>query len=103
MEITPVPVKSRADHTDRVLASQDCVITVYIIDFTVIISVQRRRLWSNRRTAAAGIMAVRVAALRAAWLGCCPVLRAAVFGGPLRQALSGHDPKVNPRQLRPVH
>jgi hypothetical protein len=51
-------LKSRADHTDRVLASQDCVITVYTIDFIVIISVQKHRLWSNRRTAAAGIMAM---------------------------------------------
>jgi hypothetical protein len=37
-------LKSRADHTDRVLASQDCVITVYDVDFVVIISVQKRRL-----------------------------------------------------------
>jgi hypothetical protein len=45
-------LKSRADHTERVLASQDYVITVYIVDFVVIIGVRRRRLWSNRRTAA---------------------------------------------------
>ena len=96
-------LKSRAEHTDRVLASQDCVITVYTIDFVVIISVQERRLFSNRRTAAAGIMAMRVAALGAAWLGCWQALRVTVFAGPLREAISGHDPKVNLRPLRPVH
>jgi hypothetical protein len=35
-------LKSRAEHTDRVLASQDCVITVYIIDFTGIIGTTAR-------------------------------------------------------------
>jgi hypothetical protein len=33
MEITPVTLKSRADHTDRVQSSQDCVMSKYSIDF----------------------------------------------------------------------
>jgi hypothetical protein len=110
-------LKSRADHTDRVLASQDCVITAYAVDFVVIISVKKHRLWSNHRTAAAGIMAMLVAALGAAWLGCRQAFRVTVskvlrftpgdtrFGrhGPRREAISGHDPKVSLRLLRRMH
>jgi hypothetical protein len=75
-------LKSRADHTDRVLASQDCVITVYTIDFVVIISARKRRLWSNRRTAAAGIMAM-VDPLSGCPVGMNQAFRVTAFEGPL--------------------
>src|SRR3977135_2978939 len=33
MKSSPVTLKSRADHTDRIRSSQDCVVTSYIYDF----------------------------------------------------------------------
>lgn len=57
-------LKSRADHTDRALASQDCVTTLYVFDFTGIIATGAARLWSNHRTAAAGSMAMLVGGMR---------------------------------------
>jgi hypothetical protein len=54
MEITPVTLKSRADHTDGDRSSQDCVLTGYTVDLAGLITAKSNLLWSNRRSAIAG-------------------------------------------------
>src|SRR5262249_34567640 len=114
-------LKSRAEHTDRVLASQDCVITVYIIDFTGIIRARACRLWSGRRTAAAGITGLLVVPSRpVCWDAAehstsrfSSGLRAAsgrllfslqsplayIGPGPFRELVNAYDTEVNPKPV----
>lgn len=88
-------LKSRADHTDRVLASQDCVITVYIIDFTWVIRTKSPRLWSSRRTAAAGMSVTRLAAI---WrVGPEAETSLAAVSAPACGAVPGGHIEVQPR------
>jgi hypothetical protein len=61
MEITPVTLESRADHTYRVYSSQDYAVTSYGVDLTGFILSLSVSVWTCHRSAAAGAASIDLA------------------------------------------